>query len=120
MMHGAVVAIEASVDGYFRGKCAGCLDVARGTFIFKNGVWLGQMPAAVNARVFQDSTFGDPEESEQRQQEAEPEFRALQRRRPLGIIRVDTLPRFFCCSCSRHSSLATSLIAQRHDRMNDA
>src|SRR5258708_12873866 len=120
VMDGAIVAVETSVVPHFRGKCAGCLDVARGTFIFENSVCLGQTSAAVNAGVFQNRALGDPQEREQRQQDAEPEFHALQSRRPFEIIEVDALRQFLSCSRSLHSSLTTSLISQRPDSMNGA
>jgi hypothetical protein len=62
VMDGSVVAVEASVVRHFRGKYVGLLHMARGTFLFKNGVWLGKAPAAVNARIFEKSAFRDPEE----------------------------------------------------------
>jgi len=74
-------------------------------------------PAAVNARIFKNRPFPTPNQRQQRQQHAEPEFRALQRRRPLEIIQVDPLRQFFRCPCACHVVL---LVAQRHHRVNRA
>src|SRR5437879_4768579 len=104
-MDGAVVTVEASVVNHFRGKYTGLLHMARSAFIFKNDVRLGQTSAAVNARVFENSMFGDPHEREQRQQGTQPEFGALQRRRPLEIIQVDALRELFCRACACHCFL---------------
>ena len=116
-MGGAVVAVEAGVVDGFRGKCTSDLQVAGGTFFFENGMRFGELATTVNAGVFEKSASGDPEERKQRKQEAEPEFRALQQRRPLEIVQVDALREFFCCSSSRHSftlSGAEGSLTTRH------
>lgn len=77
VMWGPIVAIEAGRVGSFRGKGAGLLDVAGGALSFENGMRFGEAAAAVNAGVFGESAFGDPDQRQQRQQEAQPEFRAL-------------------------------------------
>ncbi len=64
-----------------------------------------------------ETTPGDPDQREQRQQKAEPEFRALERGRPLEIIEVDALGEFLCCACACH---VLSLVVQRHHGMNGA
>ncbi len=81
--------------------------MAEVTLLFKNSVRLGKTAAAVNERALEKSAPGDPKESEQGKQQAEPEFRALQRRRPFEIVEVDALSQLLCCPRSRHSSLAT-------------
>src|SRR5437762_9741200 len=65
-------------------------------------VRFGEPAAAVDTGVLEKGAFGDPQEPEQRQQEAEPEFGAFQRRRPLEIVEVDTLGELFCCACACH------------------
>src|SRR5467141_4662310 len=47
----------------------------------------------------------NPSQCEQRQQQADPEFRALQWRLPLEIVEVDALRELFCCACACHVSL---------------
>ena len=44
----------------------------------------------------------NPSQCEQRQQQADPEFRALQWRLPLEIIEVDALREFFSRACACH------------------
>ena len=102
MMHGSIVAIEAAKYAGPCGELAGGSCVAEVALFFENGVRFGEPAAAVNAGVLEKGAFGDPQEREQRQQEAEPEFGAFQRRRPLEIVEVDTLGEFFCCACACH------------------
>ena len=61
MVDWAVVAVEASVVGSFRGKCARCLHVTSGAFFFEDGVGFGQSATAIHARVFKNGAFGDPD-----------------------------------------------------------
>ena len=116
MMDWAVVAGQASVVGGLRGKRAGLLDVARSAFFFEDRVCLGHPAAGIDAMVAGKTARCDPNECKQRQQQAEPEFRALQRRRPLEIIEVDALREFLCCACACH----VFLVAQRHHGVNGA
>src|SRR5260370_38510895 len=89
VMNGAIVTLEASVVCRFRGKCASLLRVARGAFFFEDSVRFRHSPATVNPRIPGKGALSDPNPREQRKQEAEPEFRALQRRRPLELIEAD-------------------------------
>jgi hypothetical protein len=102
VMDGAVVTREAAQVGSLRGECSGLLHVARSAFSFKDRMRCRQPAAAVNAGILVKSAFRDPNKREQWQQEAKPEFRALQRRRPLKIIQVDALREFLCCACACH------------------
>ena len=116
-MDGAVVAGQACIAGGLCGKGAHLLHVAGGALFFENGVGLGHSPAGIHTMVAGKTTPGDPEQREQRQQEAEPEFGALQRRRPFEIIKVDALGELLCCACACH---VLSLVVQRHHGMNGA
>src|SRR5712692_4276901 len=98
VVYGPVVAGEASVVGSLRRKCASLLRVTGSAFFFEDGVRFREVAAAVNARVFENGAFGNPEEREQGKQEAEPEFGALERRRPLEIVEVDALREFLRCA----------------------
>src|ERR1700730_17677150 len=98
VMDGAVVAVETSAVGSLGGKCAGFLRVTCNTFFFENGMSFRHTPSPVSTIVSGKTAPRDPVESEQGQQEAEPEFCALQRRRPLEIVKVDALGEFFCCT----------------------
>jgi hypothetical protein len=108
---------ETRIVRSLRGRGPGLLQVARSAFFFQNGMRFREPPAAINARVFKNSPFSDPNECQERQQHAEPEFRTLQRRRSLEIIQVDALRQFFRCPCACHDVL---LVAQRHHRMHRA
>ncbi len=90
VMDGAVVAVETSAVGSLRVKCAGFLRVTCCAFFFENGVSFRHTPARVHAMVSGKTAPRDPGEREQGQQEAKAEFRALQRRRPLEIVEVDS------------------------------
>lgn len=116
VMDRAVVTGQASVVGGLCGKRAGLLHVAGGAFLFEDRVRLGHSPAGIDAVVTGKAVPCDPNERKQRQQKAEPEFRALQRRRPLEIVKVDALRELFCCACAWH----VFLVAQRHHGMNGA
>src|SRR6266404_4023098 len=107
-MEGAVVAVEASVVGSLRGKCAGHLHVTGGTFFFKNGMRFGQAPARVHAMVFGKTAPRDPGGRDREQQNTEPKFGALQRRRPLEIVEIDALREFLCCARPCHVFLCAS------------
>src|ERR1700687_5224158 len=102
VMHGAVVAVEASAVGSLGGICASILQVTGNTFLFENGMRFRHTPARVHAMVSGKTAPRNPSEREQGQQETKPEFRALQRRRPLEIVEIDALREFFCCSCAGH------------------
>ena len=103
-MDGAIVAGETGVAGGFCGKGPGLLHMAGDALFFENGVDSGHPAAGVHTMVAGKTTPGDPDQREQRQQEAEPEFRAFQRRRPLEIVEVDALGEFLCCACACHVS----------------
>jgi hypothetical protein len=92
---GAVVAGEASRVCDVSGELASLPQVADRAFFFEDSVRPRESAAAVNPRVFKNAALGDPDERKQRQQDAEPQFGALQRRRPLEIVEVDTLREFF-------------------------
>ena len=100
MMCWAIVAGEASVFDGFGGKRASLLEVAGGAIFFENGVSAGQAAAGVDAVVAGKSAPGDPEKRKQRQRQAEPKLGALERRRPLEIIKVDALGELFRCACA--------------------
>src|SRR5205807_10254821 len=72
--------------------------------------------------VARNAAADDPQKREKRHEEAEPEFRALERRRPLEVMEVDALRELLGCPCSCHSlaTLAASSVAQRHDGMHGA
>ena len=65
----------------------------------------GEAAATINARVSENGAFGNPSERKQGQQETEPKFRALQRRRPLEVVEVDALREFLSCACACHCLL---------------
>jgi hypothetical protein len=102
MVYWPIVAGEAGAVGGFGGKSAGLLEVARGAFFFEDGVGCGHAAAAVDAGIFGERAFSDPHQCEEREQDAEPQFGALQRRRPFEIVQVDALRQLFCCACSWH------------------
>ena len=112
-----IVAVEASAVGSFRRKSARLLDVTGGAFFFENCVRPRHAAAAVDAVVAGKSAPRNPDERAKRQQETEPEFGALQRRRPLEIVQVDALRELFCSACACH---VFALVAQRHDGVNGA
>src|SRR5437660_12742700 len=72
--------------------------------------------------VARNAAADDPQKREKRHEEAEPEFRALERRRPLEVMEVDALRELLGCPCSCHSlaTLAASSVAQRHDGIHGA
>ena len=61
MVTGPIVAAQASAVGSFRGKCPSAFHVTRGAFLFKNRMRLGQAPAAINARIFENGSFRNPD-----------------------------------------------------------
>jgi len=115
VMRGPIVALETGVVGSFRGERARFLHVTRHTFFFEDRMSLRHRPARVHALVSGKTAPGDPTQCQQRQQQAEPEFGALQRRRPLEIVEVDALREFFCCACVRHFSLELEVSSVRCD-----
>jgi hypothetical protein len=98
----AIVAGEASRVRDLGGELAGFPRVAGRAFFFEHGMGIAHPPAGINAIVAGKGAPGNPDQRKQRQQDAEPEFRALQRRRPLEIIQVDALGKFFGCACACH------------------
>src|SRR6267154_4813289 len=115
VMRGPIVALETGVVGSLRGERAGFLHVTGHTFFFEDRMSLRHMPARVHALVSGKTAPRDPSQCQQRQQQAEPEFGALQRRRPLEIVEVDALREFFCCACARHFSLELEVSSVRCD-----
>src|SRR5205807_1781743 len=71
--------------------------------------------------VARNAAADDPQKREKRHEEAEPEFRALERRRPLEVMEVDALRELLGCPCSCHSlatlarTRTTKQLAQRID-----
>ena len=115
VMRGPIVALETGVVGSFRGERARFLHVTRHTFFFEDRMSLRHTPARVHALVSGKTAPRDPRQCQQRQQQAEPEFGALQRRRPLEIVEVDALREFFCCACARHVSFEPEVSSVRSD-----
>ena len=113
-----IVTAKASAVGSFRRKYSRRLQVTSGAFFLENRVRFGQAPAAVNAPIFEKRPCANPHQREQRQQQAKPKFRPLQRRRSLEIVEIDALREFFGCACTCHGSLG--LVAQRHHSMDGA
>src|SRR5437762_11035814 len=66
--------------------------------------------------VARNAAADDPQKREKRHEEAEPEFRALERRRPLEVMEVDALRELLGCPCSCHSlaTLAASSRSEEH------
>lgn len=120
MMDGPVVAVETRAVRHFSGKCARRSQVACSAIFFQYRMRFAHATAGIDAMIARKAAPGNPNQGEQRQREAKPKFGALQRRRPFEIVEVNALRELFCCSCSCHSSLATSLIAERHDCVNSA
>jgi hypothetical protein len=120
MMDGPVVAVETGGVRHFGGKCACRSQVACSAIFFQHRMRFAHAAAGVDAMITRKAAPGNPNHGKQRQREAKPEFGALQRCRPFEIVEVNALRELFCCTCSCHSSLATSLIAERHDCVNSA
>jgi len=59
-MDGAVVATEAGGVGSIRGDSACCLYVTSSAFLFEDSVRFREATAAVNARIFENGAFCDP------------------------------------------------------------
>src|SRR6267142_6681827 len=104
VVNGPVMAAQASGVGSLSGKCAGSLQMPRRAFSFEHGVRCAHAARRIDAIISGKSSPRDPEERDQWQQQAEQEFGALQRRRPLEIVEVDTLREFLRCTCSCHGS----------------
>ena len=117
VMDRPVVTREAGRVGSLGGKCAGLLHMAAGAFLFEDGVSFRHASAGIHAVITGKAAPGDPHQCQQRQQQAQPEFGSLQRRRPLEIVEVDALREFLGCACACHVFL---LETQRHYRMNGA
>src|SRR5262245_35659767 len=91
MVNGAVMAGEAGGIFGLGAEVTGLLDVAGGTLRFENGVRFAEAPAGIDAGIALGEVIRDPEESDKRKQKAEPEFGALEPRRPFEIVEVDAL-----------------------------
>src|SRR4029077_8839261 len=91
MMVWAVVAVEASGVSRFRGKCAFSSQVASRAVFFQHRMCFAHAGAGIDAMIARKPAPHNPNQREQRHHEAEPEFRTLQRRRPLEIVEVDAL-----------------------------
>ena len=93
---------EARVISYLRGKRACRLQMASRAIFFQHRVRFAHAAAGIDAMIAGKAAPRNPHQCEQRQQEAQPEFRALQQRRPLEIVEVDALREFFCGACPCH------------------
>ena len=103
-MDGAIVAGGTSPAVGFCGKRAHLLHMAGSTFFLEDGVGSGHPAAGIHTMITGKTMPDDPDQREQGKQEAKPEFRALQRGRPLEIVEVDALGEFLCCACACHVS----------------
>ena len=103
MMSRAIVAGEAGAIGGSCGKRFGLAQMAGGALFFQNGVGTRQAAAAVDVGIARHAFFCDPKESQQKEHKADPQFGALERRRPLEIIEVDALCESLCRARSRHN-----------------
>ncbi len=103
MMSRAIVAGEAGAIGGSCGKRFGLAQMAGGALFFQNGVGTRQAAAAVDVGIARQAFFCDPKESQQKEHKADPQFGALERRRPLEIIEVDALCESLCRARSRHN-----------------
>lgn len=102
MVHWAVMAVETSEHVCLGGEFSWNPVVAGRALFFQYGMGSRQTAAAVDTGIPGQAFSGDPKESQQQEQKAEPELGALQRCRPLEIVEVDALRELLGCACASH------------------
>src|SRR6266403_5969291 len=113
MMNRSVMAVEASGVSRLHGKCTYRSQVASSAFFLQHRMRFAHAAAGIDAMIAIKAAPGNPNQRDQRKQEAKPELGTLQRRRPFEIIEVDALRKLFCCACACHVSLYPPYLAEQ-------
>ena len=112
VVNGAIVAREAGSVAGLRAEKPGHLKMAGVAFRGEDGVGGRHLSAAVHSLVAGDPMPDEPQHSQKRHGQREPETPAPKRMRALEIIHVNALGSFFCCPFSvRHESSLLCFLA---------
>jgi len=102
MMCRPVMTRETSRIRRTRGKSSRSPHVARLALLLEHRMCWTQPAARIHARIAHKKMPTSPHQCDSRRQHSQPQFRALERRRPLEVVQVDPLRNCLSCPGPRH------------------